>query len=324
MVRCYHCSLDVTSNSENSDAQFEISTDATKVAKNLIFISGPARSGTSLLGNLIASFDSIEFSYEPNLLFTLLRLNKQIPHESWKMVYETYLYEDLFLAAVSGRSLNFRKTDESSVFNHKENAEIRRRLEGPGSKAQIQQLIADRRLAVKVPDVVDQLPFLSRTYPEMTIVIAIREPIATINSWLSKGWLSDKSLNGELTLFPFTRHEKFVLPHFIPPDEIEQFFYLSELDRIIRYLKLVYLSIMALPKKVVIRYEEICDSPSETVGKLSEFLKTFPTKKTHELMANIRPIEMPLENLSRISSVLLDEVRFFYEELASQNGLQER
>lgn len=301
---------------------YQVSTEASTIANNLIFISGPARSGTSLLGNLIASFKSIEYSFEPSTLFTLLRLKKQTPLESWKLVYETYLYDDLLLGAVSGRSANFRKKDESSIYNYKDNEEIKGRLEGPGSKSQIQRLSADRRLAIKLPDVVDVLPSLSKTYPDMSIIIIFREPIATINSWLSRAWLSDESLTGGLTLFPFKKYKNFRIPHFIPLGREEYFVELSEPDRIVYYLNHVYESIILLPKKILFRYEDICDQPNDTILSLSTVLKTIPTKKTYELMSKIRPIENLHQNVPKFYSCNLDETNSKYGNLVTQLGLQ--
>jgi len=301
---------------------YQVSTEASTIANNLILISGPARSGTSLLGNLIASFESIEYSFEPSTLFTLLRLKKKTPLESWKLVYETYLYEDLLLGAVSGRSANFRKKDESSIHNYKEDEEIKRRLEGPGSKSQIQQLSVDRRLAIKLPDVVDVLPSLSKTYPDMSVIIIFREPMTTINSWLSRAWLSDESLTGGLSLIPFRRYKNFRIPHFIPLGREEYFVEISELDRIVYYLNHVYESIILLPKKILLRYEDICDQPNETVLSLSTVLKTVPTKKTYELISKIRPIENLHQNFLESYSCNLDEINSKYGTLVTQSSLQ--
>ena len=301
---------------------FQVSTEASTSASTLILISGPARSGTSLLGNLIASFESIEYSFEPPLLFTLLRLKKQIPLESWKLVYETYIYEDLLLGAVSGRSSNFRKKDESSIYNYKTNEEAQRRLEGPGSKLQIQQLSADRRLAIKVPDVVDVLPSLLNFYPDMSVITIFREPIATINSWLSRAWLSDESLTGENTIFPFKKYKNFRIPHFIPLGKEEYFVELSELGRIVYYLNHAYESISVLPKKILIRYEDMCNQPIETILYLSRVLKTIPTKKTNELMSKIRPVENLNQKVSNDYSCNLEETNSKYRNLVTQLGLQ--
>jgi len=297
----------------------QVSPETSKCTNSSILISGPARSGTSLLGNLIASFRSIEYSYEPNLLWLLLRLNRQSFLESWKLIYETFLYEDLFLGEVSGRSTNLRTKDESSIFRHKDEKEIQQRLEGPGSRLEIQKLSVDKRLAVKIPDIVDVIPSLSEMYPGMSIVIAIREPIATINSWLSKAWLSDKSLMGGLTLFPFRKYKNFQIPHFIPFTNAKYFVELSERDRVVYYLNHVYELINLVPKKILIRYEDICSQPNEVVRYLSTALKTTPTNKTDQLILQIRQIENLHQNVPSHLFRSFEETYSKYQYLVNQS-----
>ena len=47
-----------------------------KINSNTIWLTGPARSGTSIIGKIIASFKSTEYFYESDLFVSLFALKK--------------------------------------------------------------------------------------------------------------------------------------------------------------------------------------------------------------------------------------------------------
>jgi len=50
----------------------QISNIASDKVNSSILISGVARSGTTIVGKLISSFDGVEYSFEPPMMFTLI------------------------------------------------------------------------------------------------------------------------------------------------------------------------------------------------------------------------------------------------------------
>ncbi|MDE2291702.1 MAG: hypothetical protein KGL53_06435, partial [Elusimicrobia bacterium] len=68
---------------------------AKEAVNRAVMIVGVARSGTTLAGSLVSSFDGIEYSFEPPLLFSLLPLIDAMPADQFQLIFETYLYEEL-------------------------------------------------------------------------------------------------------------------------------------------------------------------------------------------------------------------------------------
>ena len=65
-----------------------------KVLKNIIIISGPARSGTSILGKVLGSCKSTEYCYEPETLIYIASICKKISKKIWRTLYNRYLTEN--------------------------------------------------------------------------------------------------------------------------------------------------------------------------------------------------------------------------------------
>src|SRR5512141_1115475 len=97
----------------------EISSKASPFCSNAIFITGSARSGTSLVGSIIHSMDKVEYAYEPPMLVSLFAMINGLPEAQWKFLYETYLYEEILLNSIAGRAINCNVSDYSSIYKVK-------------------------------------------------------------------------------------------------------------------------------------------------------------------------------------------------------------
>lgn len=95
------------------------------ISDNIFWITGPARSGTSLLGNIPSTLKKTEYFFEPELLYSLLPVMKSVPKNQWQLIYETYLSEELFFNRITGRKLNFRKKDISYIKNSLDNKKLK-------------------------------------------------------------------------------------------------------------------------------------------------------------------------------------------------------
>ncbi len=67
-----------------------------KILRNTIWITGCARSGTTILGKILSSLKGVEYAYEPEALLGLLPLVHNIEKKYWNHIFESYLIEDLF------------------------------------------------------------------------------------------------------------------------------------------------------------------------------------------------------------------------------------
>ena len=129
----------------------EISDRAYSSVSNAILISGSARSGTTIMGKVIHSFDGIEYTYEPPLLFSLFPLINQLAEQDWRLLYETYLYEEFMLNSLAGRAINCNRKDDSSIYNVKSESEVASRLQSTLSKNEAEILAKNRTIAYKMP-----------------------------------------------------------------------------------------------------------------------------------------------------------------------------
>ena len=98
------------------------------IAKKVIWVSGNPRSGTSLLGKILASCKGCEYSFEPELLPYIINLKDHLNRHKWKEIYQGYIEEELFFNLLVGRKINFRKKEDSSIQVLKSNKEINKKL----------------------------------------------------------------------------------------------------------------------------------------------------------------------------------------------------
>ena len=107
---------------------FQLAPEISEKCNNAVLISGSARSGTTILSKILHSFKNVELVYEPPVLFSLFALLPEIEEKQWRLLYETYLYEEFFINALSGRSVNCNRKDDSSIFLVKDKEELDKRL----------------------------------------------------------------------------------------------------------------------------------------------------------------------------------------------------
>ena len=108
--------------------QFFSSSKAYEKVSKAILITGTARNGTTITGQLIHSMNNVEYAFEPPTLLSLINIIDKVEKNIWKFLYETYLYEDFLINAIAGRNINFNKNDDSSIYHAKTEEEIQARI----------------------------------------------------------------------------------------------------------------------------------------------------------------------------------------------------
>jgi len=258
------------------------------ICNNSIFITGAARSGTTIMGKLIHSMEGVEYLFEPPQLFSLFTSREEIPILTWKLLYETYLYEDFFVNSLAGRNLNYNLFDDSSIFQVKTEEEIKSRQIKSWGKQQIEDLIAPRhRIAYKMPDVVNHVPFLKENYPGTQVLAMVREPNNLIHSIQKKGWFTNKSLmNGNL-LWPNYDYKNFKIPHFVKNVDAELFVEMEELFRIGYYIQLMFEGISKIDNSIIVSYENFVKQPKEIMKDIAFKLNLTFGNKTDKLINEV-------------------------------------
>ena len=98
---------------------FALSEQVETVVQQAIFITGSARSGTTSLGELVGSMAPSEYFLSHRYFFSLFSLLQQLEPSAARLLFQTYLYEDLLIPTLSGRNINLREQDDSSYCAHK-------------------------------------------------------------------------------------------------------------------------------------------------------------------------------------------------------------
>ena len=256
-----------------------------EVLDNIIFVSGSARSGTTILGKVISTMQDIEYFFEPPLLFNLFH---QATDENFKIiesVFETYMYEDLYMGSISGRQINLRRQDDSSIYWSKSEEEVNSRLRSSARKSELSDHRG--RICFKVPDFVYKEQLIKRIANEPTTVRLVRDPNETINSLVAKGWFSDTSIRRSDIIWPNQYYMDYFVPHWLEEENWALWGELSEVDRCLLY----YLSQTDTEQAadVVVDYGDLIGSPEMTIAKLSQILSLKTGPMTSVVTQTIEP-----------------------------------
>jgi hypothetical protein len=273
--------------SKNSKSFLEISPLATECANNAILITGSARSGTTIMGQLISSFNRIEFSYEPPMLLTIFTLIEQTREHHWRMLYETYLYEEFLLNVLAGRVFNFNKFDNSAILKVKSSEEIDGRLNLNLSKADAEQFSQDRIVAFKIPDVISFVPSVKKYYPSMRVIVMLRDAVGTMNSAMQRGWFREDSENKNL-IWPFHRLKNLQVPYWVKLEDIEYWLSLSEIDRAAYYYIRINENVRNIEGRIEIKYIDLVYNAHTTASGLAEKLGVSFGDKTAAIIEKIK------------------------------------
>ncbi|MDA8692817.1 sulfotransferase [Saprospiraceae bacterium] len=277
-----------------------------------IFITGIARSGTTLLGNVIGSAKDVVYEFEPPIINSLLATipetkNDDLTISNWKLHFETFLYEDLFLGNLAGRRLNFNKNDDSYVGNRISQIEIDRRLERSFRRQDASGLTNKQIIAFKFPSYIHKVQQLSSLFPSMKIVIIFRDFIEVLNSLCKKKWL--QNLESSL-LWPFVKFKNCRIPHWVNPSQYQEFIDFSELERYAYYIKKENQALELLvnsDKISFVNYSDLIDKPGESIDSLFNEINLTKTSKTEELISSI---SRKTKSNDQLLEVLPKKIRF--------------
>jgi hypothetical protein len=265
---------------------FNISPKAKHFCSNAILITGSARSGTTLVGSLIHSMEKVEYVYEPPLLVSLLTLIENLNESHWRLLYETYLYEEFFLNSIAGRAINCNRVDDSSIFKTKTTQEIELRLCAHVTKGISQQRSIGSVIAFKITDIVYTVPKLKEYYPSLRVLVVLRDAVDTINSLLQKKWFSRETPNSDL-IWPFSMHEGVNVPYWVKVGDEVSWITMSELDRAAYYYIRVNENVADIFNRIEIKYSDLIHSPKKEVGRIAEILNLDFGDKTKEIIKRI-------------------------------------
>lgn len=242
-----------------------------QVLDGSLFVTGAPRSGTTLLGKLVATLEKVEYFFEPP---TFYRFCTQVGSgknkiEEIRNLVETYLVEDLLLEAVQGRGLNIRPMDDSQVFNRIDWPDLNQRWQTiPNRAVAIQKTLNNNiKIAIKTPNAFDAIALIESCASNSHILVIKRNGVNVVESIVAKGWLEDKALETEL--WPYRDRVNGVnVPYWVPERYIDRWSNLTSLARSAMMWTIHAkqgLEVQSTRQLKVISYEKMCANPRECV-----------------------------------------------------------
>jgi hypothetical protein len=265
-----------------------INQDYEDIIDKGIFISGSARSGTTIIGKLISTLSNVEYFYEPLMAFPIM-LNNGIKNS--KKLLEIYLVENLLIESMAGRNFNFNENDDSCIYNSKSKKEIDEIM----SKSYVRKELEEKYLKVvfsmKQPDIIWFLRDLRFLYPNTNYVLMHRNPNDVINSLKRKGWFSSENLQ-KINLtpqYPKKIIDNIKIPHWVKQED--EIFWLNtdEINRCGYYYKRVSEEVLEnAGSSIIINYEEFIEKPNEVFRYLVKLLGLEFGEKTEEILSTVQ------------------------------------
>lgn len=263
----------------------KLSNEINKYVKTSTLITGSARSGTTILGSLLSSFENVEYFFEPPTLFTLFanynESNKLIMNE----LISTYLFEDLLIQRLMGRNFNCNKHDDSSINNILTKDEFENRINSTLRKKEIVKNAYLKSIVFKMPDIVpfvDNIEFLS----DIKILRCKRNVSEQINSLMEKGWFS-KNINSDNQIWPNKYYENKKFPFWLNESFFDAWYDCSHKDRCYIYTAHMETSIKS-NNQFIIEYDTLINDKYNVIEQLSAFMNLKITERTIEIAKNIK------------------------------------
>src|SRR3989344_275607 len=252
-----------------------------------ILLVGCQRSGTTILGNLVHSFKNVEYIYEPTMMYSLFELMPKLKEQDWKVLYETYLYEEFLMNALAGRNLNFNTHDDTYILKVRSEKFIKSRLSRSFRKSEAVKLAASNRIAYKIAHSGNFISKLKEYYPGTKIVVITRKAPGNIKSILEKGWFSDDYLRLESGFFLRKIYKKASIPFFVLEKDFEKWLKMDELHRAAYNYVQKNRYIENISDCLRIKHSDLLANPAKTARGLAKYLNLFPGEKTAEIMASV-------------------------------------
>jgi len=270
-----------------AESDLKLNSAAFEACNRAIVISGCGRSGTTTIGQVIHSMKGVEYCFEGPTLVSLFAAMSRLRPPEWKLLYETYLYEDFLINALSGRSLNCNEGDDSSIYKVKDAAVIHSRLSKSKKKGEAVAEAKRSRIAYKVPDIVPYLKRLRSFYPGSRLVLLRRDAEDTINSIVRKKWFSSEVLKAGISIWPNRTRGGLSVPYWIPVKDIDRWIRFDEWNRAAYYYAFMTEAQHDLRDAIIVDYDRLVEHPKREIDSLAKKLGLAFGKRTDRIIASI-------------------------------------
>lgn len=282
-----------------SQYTFEISDRQNKDLQNCIILTGAPRSGTTLLGKIVSTFQNVDYHFEPPTLYMIscLVAAGQLSRPVAADLLKIYMYEDLFLESIHGRKVNLRTSDDSYILNSISRQELDDRWQSIKNRDDAIQWVKNHssRFAFKMPNIMDSLDFFCETFERSQVILIVRDGREVVRSIIRKGWVKEEALKNKL--WPYRKTKGNVrVPYSVETDHVQQWLDWNEATRAC-YMWMVHAKIahdfansnsLGPTRFHIVRYDHLLEDPVITIDKLIGFLNCGLSSASQSRMGEIK------------------------------------
>tara|TARA_B100001769_G_C22083942_1_gene584198 strand:- start:669 stop:1526 length:858 start_codon:yes stop_codon:yes gene_type:complete len=264
------------------------------ILNKTIFISGNARSGTSIVGKILATCKNSEYAFEPELIPYIIQLKDFLKNEDWKKIYQGYIEEELFFNLLIGRKINFRINEDSSIKNLKSKSDIQKKLRLNISRVNLDNYLKKNKInfIIKFPSI--DIKKIISNYKKTKIVLVKRNLLSVILSLYKKKWFKNNS-NLINSFLPYKKIGKKKYPYWFEKSYSKIWINCNEITKCAIFTIISERYYSGIKKKYIIRYEDLIDNPKKTISSL---IKQLGLKQTHQTKKLIKQIKNNKRNIN--------------------------
>ena len=258
------------------------------IAHNLLFIDGLTRSGKSVFSPLIGTFERCEqirfFMLIEQILPALQ--TKSIDADYARSLLRTQFNEFVYDMMLS-RNANFRKGDQTSIYNHPDSTLYERRLDQPDGDEIVFSLRNRQRIfPIMAHDLMVSIDLLLQLDLDFKMIEIYRHPIDLINSQFNRGWGRRFGYDPRAFTLTVTSRGNLYPWYAIGQEDLWESF--TELERV------VWMTVTLLQKSIekqkslltnknflTIKFENFLEKPNVIIKEISAFLETPETSATY-------------------------------------------
>ena len=249
-----------------------------RIVQKTTWITGCARSGTTILGKILSTLKGVEYAFEPETFYSLLPLINKIEKKYWSNIYKNYLINDLFYNLCVGRKINLKKNELNSIYNSLSKKQVKQKLCLKLRRKEFDHYLKKNKkaLIIKVPSLARSFLKLQNYYPQNRFIITKRNTSAIISSLIKKNWFKKNSVH-------YLCNNKY----WIEPKLLKVWAHSNEQEKAKLYVNVIEKYLKKIKNKYVVNFEILLRDPNKIIKEVCNYLNLKRTRKTDEMIEQI-------------------------------------
>ena len=307
-----------------------------KIVSELILIDGTHRSGKSMIGPILASFDGVEIVRTEPIIEALPQLYKlkKIEKDAAVTLLQREIDMMLYNSMIS-RNINFRIKDRTGVWKNANTIEYFKRLFYKDGDVVLERIKSEKRIfQIEVHDILPVVDLYFETFGKgLRIIELVRHPIDLVHTQDGPSFSTCLQSNPRYWRLTFKSKNKAV-PYYAY-GWIDEFLDASPVNRAIKIIqrfsnkmRIKHESLSEAQKSqvLIIPFERFAISPYKYLDLISNFIGKGITKNTHKVLKKEkvpreinpkereRKMKLIKEKASKECLDMLDKLIYEYEQ----------